>query len=88
MILFDCNNPSKMLIDVKEVTNFEDAPPEFDAGGNLDGTGFGFAPGGKSTIAIVRVFYDWPTLLQWSNIGAAGVDKRLLIGSSAFLIEP
>ena len=89
MAFFDCQNPAKMLIDVKTVNNFQSPDdPTLNPDGTLNNTGFGFTPGGKNKITIVRVFYQWPTILQWSNLGSGGKDKRLLTGSSAFLTEP
>ena len=89
MAFFDCQNPAKMLIDVKTVNNFQSPDdPAVNPDGTLNNAGFGFAPGGKNRITIVRVFYQWPTILQWSNLGSGGKDNRLLTGSSAFLTEP
>ena len=60
---------------------------------------FGFAPGGRSTINVVRAYYDWPTVLDWGNIARAGWGGitgegmgtngyRRIVGSAAFLNEP
>ncbi len=89
MAFFDCQNSAKMLVDVRTVNNFQspDDPP-LNPDGSLDNTGFGFNPGGKSTITIVRVYYQWDTILQWSNLGAGGKNNNLLMGSAAFLTEP
>lgn len=57
---------------------------------NLYEDNFDVAPGGRLTINVVRVYYDWPTLMDfnksqsrtWMN------GKRLMSSSSAFLNEP
>ncbi|MEM8748757.1 MAG: TadE/TadG family type IV pilus assembly protein [Pseudomonadota bacterium] len=87
MFMFDCGT---LFIDVQEVDVFEDRPPEFDEEGNLDSSNFGFEPGGRQTINIVRVFAKWPTFLNWTAFGVdawSGGD-RLIMATSAFMTEP
>lgn len=97
MALFDCN---KLSVDVRTIASFEKPtdPPVLD-NGDLDTSDFGFAPGGRSTINVVRAYYDWPTVLDWGNMAKAGWagitgegmgtrGYRRIVGSSAFLNEP
>ncbi len=97
MAMFDCNNLS---LDVRTIASFEAPaePPVLD-NGDLDTSGFGFAPGGRSTINVIRAYYDWPTILDWGNIAQAGWGSitgegmgtngyRRIVGSAAFLNEP
>ncbi len=97
MAIFNCE---KLSVDVRTIATFEKPaePPVLDDG-QLDTTGFGFAPGGRSTINVIRVYYDWPTILDWGNIAKAGWGAitgagmgnngyRRIVGSAAFLNEP
>ncbi|MEP1206880.1 MAG: TadE/TadG family type IV pilus assembly protein [Rhizobiaceae bacterium] len=97
MAIFDCE---KLSIDVRTIASFEvpAEPPVLD-NGDLDTSGFGFAPGGRSTINVIRAYYDWPTILDWGNIAQAGWGGitgegmgtngfRRIVGSAAFLNEP
>jgi len=97
MAIFDCD---KLSVDVRTIASFENpaAPPELE-NGDLDTNGFGFAPGGRSTINVIRAYYDWPTILDWGNMARAGwggitgegMGKggyRRIVGSAAFLNEP
>lgn len=97
MAIFDCQ---KLSLDVRTIASFEAPaePPVLD-NGDLDTSGFGFAPGGRSTINVIRAYYDWPTILDWGNIAQAGWGGitgegmgnhgyRRIVGSAAFLNEP
>jgi len=97
MAIFDCE---KISLDVRTIASFEAPaePPVLD-NGDLDTSGFGFAPGGRSTINVIRAYYDWPTILDWGNIAKAGWGSitgegmgtngyRRIVGSAAFLNEP
>ena len=97
MAIFDC---AKLSVDVRVIASFAaPAAPPVNPDGSLDTSGFGFAPGGRSTINVVRAYYDWPTVLDWGNIARAGWGGitgegmgtngyRRIVGSAAFLNEP
>lgn len=97
MAIFDC---SKLSVDVRTIASFAaPAAPPVNADGSLDTSGFGFAPGGRSTINVIRAYYDWPTVLDWENVARAGWGGitgegmgtrgfRRIVGSAAFLNEP
>ena len=97
MAIFDCN---KLSVDVRTIAEFAaPAAPPVNPDGSLDTSGFGFAPGGRSTINVIRAYYDWPTVLDWGNIAQAGWagitgegmgtnGYRRIVGSAAFLNEP
>lgn len=97
MAIFDCG---KLSVDVRTIASFAaPAAPPVNPDGSLDTTGFGFAPGGRSTINVIRAYYDWPTVLDWGNIASAGWGGitgegmgtngyRRIVGSAAFLNEP
>lgn len=97
MAIFDCN---KLSVDVRTIASFENpAAPPVGEDGQLDTSGFGFAPGGRSTINVIRAYYDWPTVLDWGNMAKAGWGGltgegmgsrgyRRIVGSAAFLNEP
>jgi len=87
MFLFKC---SDLIVDVKEVANFDTEEVPKNPDGTLDDSQMGFAPGGRLTINVVRVYYEWPNFINW---GAQGVDewsgsKRLIVGTAAFMNEP
>jgi len=66
MRLFKCDD---LAIDVQEIASFANpADPPVNPDGTLDTTGFGFSPGGASTINIIRVYYNWPTVLDWGSL--------------------
>ncbi len=88
MNFFECQNPSLMLIDVKEIANWDRPPePTRDIDG-LSGDGFGYAPGPRNSINIVRVYYDWPMFFDWSRLSGDDQVIKPLTAKSAFLIEP
>lgn len=88
MSLFDCEN---MTVDVQVVASWTTPGVPRDADGNLDDSGMGFAPGGRSTINVMRVFYEFPVFFAWvptDNPNMWSNGNRLLMASSAFVIEP
>ena len=93
MFLFDCNN---LIIDVQTVGSFEENNYETNEDGSVDTSSFGFAPGGRTTINVVRAFYEWPTIINWKNFGQAhgydidsfGEGSRVIAASAAFMNEP
>ena len=93
MFLFDCD---KLLVDVQEVASFDENSWETDENGQVISEDFGFAPGGRSTINVVRAFYEWPTVINWTNFGqstgyqidAFDDDARVISVSTAFMTEP
>ena len=97
MAIFDC---SKLSVDVQTIATFaQPAEPPVLPNGQLDTSSFGFAPGGRSTINVIWVYYDWPTILDWGNMAKAGWGGitgegmgtngyRRIVGSAAFLTEP
>lgn len=99
MFIFDC---AKVAINVEEVGEFEfRAKPDRDEDGNLIVDNFDFNPGGRLSINVVQMVYEWPTIVDFSKLTyAAGygqqdysVDswmfgKRIMMGSAAFMTEP
>lgn len=97
-IFFDC---SKLLIDVQMIATWANAPGNpgrdetTDSEGNvklgsISSSGFNFAPGGRQSINVVRVFYEWPTIMNFNDSESyAWVDdKRLMMATAAFVNEP
>jgi len=87
MFMFNCN---KLIVDVKEVASLDTQEIPKNPDGTLDNSQMGFAPGGRLTINVVRVYYEWPNFINWAP---QGVDewsgtKRLIVGTSAFMNEP
>lgn len=97
MRIFDCNG---LAIDVTQIGSWDNPPaqPEYNPDGSVDQSTLGFAPGGKSTVNVIRVFYDWPTVLDWQRFGQGSAysqkitafknGTRRIVGSAAFLNEP
>ncbi len=68
MKLFECGGLS---IDVRQIASFgSPSSPPLKNDGSLDTENFGFLPGGRETINVIRVYYDWPTILNWSRLGS------------------
>lgn len=89
MFLFKC---SGVHIDVRNIPNFNVPNIPRDEDGNFDPNGVGLNLGGRSTIHIVRVYYEWPAFLNWADLGGGiqgwSGNKRLLVSTSAFMSEP
>jgi len=93
MFLFDCDN---VLVDVRTVAAFQEDSYETNPDGSVNSGSFGFAPGGRTTINVVRAFYEWPTVLNWVQFGQAtgyqidvfDENSRIIAASTAFLNEP
>lgn len=95
-ILFTCE---KLIVDVRVVNDWEDTPesPEFgepdpdeNDDGSLDPDDFSFDSGGRLTVNVVRVFYEWENIMDFalSNSKTWVGDKRMLMAVSAFRTEP
>ena len=98
MKLFTC---SDLAIDVQTLASFDQpAAAPLLPNGKVDQSQLGFEPGGRSTINLIRVYYDWPTVLDWQNFGknaniatdqinSMGTNGfRRIVGSAAFMNEP
>ena len=89
--LFECD---KLQIDVKTVTNFASASFSMPLGEDFGWTDFEaskvFQPGIGSQIVSVRVYYKWPTLLDFFgfNLSNAGPGYRLMAAVRVFKNEP
>jgi len=87
--LFDCQ--SGLQIDVKTYSSFGavDNSLPLDANGNLK-TNFGYQPGQKGDIVVVRLMYQWPVYasLLGFNLGDMAGNKRLIMATAAFRNEP
>jgi hypothetical protein len=64
--------------------------PPLNEDGELDTTGFGFQPGVQGDIVVVRVLYEWPTLVRQFGLDLATLPngKHLLMSTAAFRNEP
>lgn len=90
--LFDCD---KLQIDVRTVTNFASASFSLPLGDDFEwSTDFEdtklYEPGYGSQIVSVRVYYKWPTLLDFFgfNLSNAGPGHRLMASVRVFKNEP
>lgn len=88
MKVFECN---KLKVNVQQIAEFGDPAIPRDPNGNLDDTQFGFSPGGRSSINVLRVYYEWPVYLAWTSIQGGDMwsnGHRLIMSNRAFLTEP
>lgn len=97
MKIFDC---AKVVVDVRQIGQWDNpTSPDTLPDGSIDPSAVGFSPGGRSTVNVVRVYYDWPTVLDWEKYGAgitghANIDSmgtdghRRIVGTAAFMTEP
>lgn len=94
----DINSPTaatnKLWIDAKPYTNFSDMPTTIPiANGDLNTTGFSFAPGGPGTRNMLRAYYKWDIITDLlrpyiSNIRpTSGSNYFLIVETSAFKNE-
>ena len=87
MAIFSC---SRLSVDIKEVASFNHEIIPKDQNGDLDTSDMGFDPGGRTSINIVRAYYEWPTFLNWAAVGPDewSRGRRLLMATTAFVNEP
>ena len=87
--LFDCQGG--LQVDVKTYSSFGsvDNSRPLDANGNLK-TNFGYQPGTKGDIVVVRLMYQWPTYasLLGFNLSDMAGNNRLIMATAAFRNEP
>lgn len=88
---FNCAND--LQIDVKAFNTFASAsvPPVPIKNGNLDPSGFGFAPGGPNQIVVVRAAIAYklvvPSMISNTMANLSG-SRLLIMASAAFKNEP
>jgi Flp pilus assembly protein TadG len=96
----EVKNPSRLFIDVRSFSDFSKIPtaiPRVMGGDNsdLDTSGFKFAPGGPTTINIVRAYYRWevitdlvrPYITNLRPAGSSMPDDYLMVSTAAFRNE-
>jgi Flp pilus assembly protein TadG len=83
-----------LFLDVDSFTSFVNAnngtTNPVDQNGNFQTGGFGFQPGGDSSIVVVRAYYRWEVITPmfgpvFANIGGG---RRLLVSTVMFRNEP
>ena len=89
MRLFDCD---RLHINVQTIPLFGPPPPLLtNPNGTINTTGFGFDPGGRSTLNIVQMYYEWPLFVNWAGFGIPiwTQNQEALLGTThAFMNEP
>ncbi|WP_087149289.1 TadE/TadG family type IV pilus assembly protein [Pararhizobium antarcticum] len=96
----EVNTASKLFIDVRSFANFSDIPASVPRVGNLpsgdlDTSGFKYAPGGPTTINIVRAYYRWsvttdlvrPYVTNLRPAGSSMPNDYLMVATAAFKSE-
>lgn len=88
-VFFDC---AKLKVDVRTATSFAamDLAPPLGADGTIDDAALGYAAGHGGDIVVVRVYYDWPIVLnKLATMGEGQNGKtRRLNAVAAFRNEP
>jgi len=88
-VFFDC---AKVKVDVRTSASFAGMalPTPVKPDGSLDDTGFTYTAGHGGDIVVVRVYYDWPILLnKLATMGEGQNGKtKLLSAVAAFRNEP
>jgi Flp pilus assembly protein TadG len=96
----EATNPSKLFLDVRSFADFSQIPaavPRVGGGANsdLDTSGFKYAPGGPTTINIVRAYYRWevmtdlvrPYITNLRPAGSSMPNDYLMVSTAAFRNE-
>lgn len=92
----EITTPNKLRLDVRSFANFADIPLEIPVGadGDLDPSGFAYAPGPAKSVNIVRAYYHWDIIVDLirpyiSNVRPAGGRPNyfLIVETSAFRNE-
>lgn len=92
--------PDRLFIDVRSYSSFSDIPTTLARKGNadnsdIDTTGFGFTPGGGSTINVVRAYYRWgvtadiarPFITNLRPAGSSMPKDYLMVSTAVFVNE-
>lgn len=93
----ELQTPTKFFIDVRSYTDFSKIPAAIPRKSNsdLDTAGFKFAPGGPTTINVVRAFYRWEVVTDLArpyvtNLRPAGTTMPrdyLMVSTAAYRNE-
>ncbi|WP_428427066.1 TadE/TadG family type IV pilus assembly protein [Pararhizobium sp.] len=92
----EAKTPSKLFIDVRSFADFSKIPSTLPRkNGDLDTSGFAFAPGGPTTITIVRAYYRWevitdlvrPYITNLRPAGSSMPKDYLMVATAAFRTE-
>ncbi len=92
----EAKTPSKLFIDVRSFPDFSKIPSTLPRkNGDLDTSGFAFAPGGPTTITIVRAYYRWevitdlvrPYITNLRPAGSSMPKDYLMVATAAFRTE-
>lgn len=92
----EAKTPSKLFIDVRSFADFSKIPNTIPRiNGDLDTSGFQFAPGGPTTVTIVRAYYRWEVITDLvrpyiTNLRPAGTsmpNDYLMVATAAFRTE-
>jgi Flp pilus assembly protein TadG len=92
----EAKTPSKLFIDVRSFADFSQIPDALPRkNGDLDTSGFQFAPGGPTTITIVRAYYRWevvtdlvrPYITNLRPAGSSMPNDYLIVATAAFRTE-
>ena len=88
-VIADCG---KLAIDVRTFEDFSSADFSDPRGGDgeIDDSGFTFAPGGPGDVVVVRAFYPWQIITPSLGLGLSNMsgNRRMIAAATAFRNEP
>ena len=87
MFLFNCQ---KLIVDVRTIASWDSYDAPENGSGVLDADATGFAPGGRSSVNVLKFYYPWPRFFDWRfKTQSANRDREVYItASTAFMTEP
>ncbi len=90
MSIFSGDCESRATIDVREIPQFNTAPPDPLAGEGFDPSGLTYTNGQPGSLMVVRVWYEHPLLTTFLSQGLSDVGDRtaMLTATTAFRNEP
>jgi Flp pilus assembly protein TadG len=82
-----------LQVDLRKFDSFEDAATvhiKLTADEKIDTAGFGYDPGGPTTINMLRAFYAWPVITDFLRGAMSNLDdgKTLLFATATWQNEP
>jgi Flp pilus assembly protein TadG len=86
--LFDCQ--SGVHVDVQTFASFGSVNLQnpVDDQGQLETSGFKYAPGGPGEIVVMRLVYQWPVYVSMLGLSNMADSNRLMMATVAFRNEP
>ncbi len=90
MSVFSADCPTRATIDVREIPQFNTAPPDPMAGGTFSESGLTYSNGQPGSLMLVRVWYKQPLLTSFMSQGLSRLKDGTIrmTATTAFRNEP